>query len=64
MQVATDAEDDFPFFFIGDNEKLEIEHETSNENMVYTYSHLQDIDPAAANRIHPNDQRKVRIPSV
>lgn len=52
----------FSCSFIGDDEKPDIEHGPSSENLQYTYSHLKDIDPAAAKRIHPNDQRKVRIP--
>ncbi|KAL8496409.1 hypothetical protein ACS0TY_020208 [Phlomoides rotata] len=44
----------------GDDEKPDIEHGPSSENLLYTYSHLKDIDPAAANRIHPNDQRKIK----
>lgn len=29
------------------------------ENVVYTYERLRELDPVAANRIHPNDQRKI-----
>lgn len=27
------------------------------------FDHLKELDPAAANRIHPNDRRKVRSPA-
>ncbi|XP_023738101.1 tRNA dimethylallyltransferase 2 [Lactuca sativa] len=29
------------------------------ENFIYSYDNLKDLDPVAANRIHPNDQRKI-----
>ncbi|KAI3511883.1 hypothetical protein L1887_19043 [Cichorium endivia] len=29
------------------------------ENFSYSYDNLKDIDPVAANRIHPNDHRKI-----
>ncbi|CAI9268387.1 unnamed protein product [Lactuca saligna] len=29
------------------------------ENFSYSYDNLKDLDPVAANRIHPNDQRKI-----
>lgn len=47
--------------FTGDNEELDSEHDPPSESCDYTYNHLKDLDPVAANRIHPNDQRKVRI---
>ncbi|XP_047966191.1 tRNA dimethylallyltransferase 2 isoform X2 [Salvia hispanica] len=30
------------------------------EDCLYTYSRLKELDPVAANRIHPNDQRKIK----
>ncbi|KAL2239346.1 UNVERIFIED_CONTAM: tRNA dimethylallyltransferase 2 [Sesamum indicum] len=44
-----------------DTEKPGFELGLQSENCCYTYSQLKDIDPVAANRIHPNDQRKVRL---
>ncbi|GER39735.1 tRNA dimethylallyltransferase 2 [Striga asiatica] len=41
-----------------DNEEADFQLGPSNENCDYTYSRLKDLDPVAANRIHPNDQRK------
>ncbi|KAL2536153.1 tRNA dimethylallyltransferase 2 [Forsythia ovata] len=38
---------------------FEIELEPIGENGDHTYSHLKDLDPVAANRIHPNDHRKI-----
>ena len=29
----------------------------------YSYDHLKDIDTVAANGIHPNNHRKVRVPA-
>lgn len=42
--------------FIVDNERPDTD---PSEDFPYTYSHLKELDPVAANRIHPNDQRKV-----
>lgn len=28
------------------------------------YDYLKDIDPVSANRIHPNNHRKVRVPTL
>ncbi|XP_057805202.1 tRNA dimethylallyltransferase 2 isoform X1 [Salvia miltiorrhiza] len=44
----------------GDNERPDIELEPPGEDCLYTYSRLKDLDPVAANRIHPNDQRKIK----
>ncbi|KAG6414786.1 hypothetical protein SASPL_122160 [Salvia splendens] len=44
----------------GDNEKPDIELTPPDEDCLYTYSRLKDLDPVAANRIHPNDQRKIK----
>ncbi|XP_011088853.1 tRNA dimethylallyltransferase 2 isoform X2 [Sesamum indicum] len=43
-----------------DTEKPGFELGLQSENCCYTYSQLKDIDPVAANRIHPNDQRKIK----
>ncbi|KAL1557658.1 tRNA dimethylallyltransferase [Salvia divinorum] len=42
------------------NERPDIELESPDEDCLYTYSRLKDLDPVAANRIHPNDQRKIK----
>lgn len=46
--------------FIG-NEEPDVEMELEAENSEYNYECLKELDPVAANRIHPNDQRKVSI---
>ncbi|KAI5666579.1 hypothetical protein M9H77_16432 [Catharanthus roseus] len=33
--------------------------ELEGERSYYTYDHLKELDPTAASRIHPNDQRKI-----
>lgn len=43
-----------------DNERPDIELGPPGEDYIYTYSRLKDLDPVAANRIHPNDQRKIK----
>ncbi|ONK71123.1 tRNA dimethylallyltransferase 2 [Asparagus officinalis] len=35
------------------------EQELSNVDLAASYEHLTEIDPVAANKIHPNDHRKV-----
>ncbi|ONK76425.1 tRNA dimethylallyltransferase 2 [Asparagus officinalis] len=35
------------------------EQELSNVHLAASYEHLKEIDPVVANRIHPNDHRKV-----
>lgn len=40
---------------------MEAEIEFEGARSDYSYDHLKELDPAAANRIHPNDQRKVCI---
>ncbi|KAL6537936.1 hypothetical protein OROHE_012223 [Orobanche hederae] len=45
-----------------DEEEPDFQLEPPSENY-YTYSRLKDLDPVAANRIHPNDQRKGILPS-
>ncbi|PIN25400.1 tRNA delta(2)-isopentenylpyrophosphate transferase [Handroanthus impetiginosus] len=55
---AEDLEENSLLDITGDNEKPEFELES--ENCQYTYSHLTELDPVAANRIHPNDQRKIK----
>ncbi|KAL6511022.1 hypothetical protein OROGR_022146 [Orobanche gracilis] len=42
----------------GDEEEPDFQLEPPSENCDYTYNRLKDLDPVAANRIHPNDQRK------
>ena len=33
------------------------------ESFNYSYDYLKELDPVAANRLHPNNQRKVGIPT-
>ncbi|KAL7115967.1 hypothetical protein ACP275_04G214100 [Erythranthe tilingii] len=43
------------------NEELDFELGLASESCdYYTYSRLKELDPVAANRIHPNDQRKIK----
>ncbi|KAI3743266.1 hypothetical protein L1987_60972 [Smallanthus sonchifolius] len=42
----------------GDKEP-HIQHVSEQENFSYSYENLKAIDPVAANRIHPNDHRKI-----
>lgn len=43
------------------DEPVEPELEHGGENFNYSYDCLKDLDPDAANRIHPNNNRKVRL---
>ena len=55
---------DIHYNFIGDehtDKELDFERDSSDYN---SYDNLKDIDPVAANRIHPNNHRKVRVPSA
>ncbi|KAL3618475.1 hypothetical protein CASFOL_037557 [Castilleja foliolosa] len=45
---------------LGDNEEPDFQFGPPSENCDYTYSRLKELDPVAANRIHPNDQRKIK----
>ncbi|CAA0814995.1 tRNA dimethylallyltransferase 2, partial [Striga hermonthica] len=56
---AENLEENFSPDFPVDNEEVDFQLGPSNENCDYTYSRLKDLDPVAANRIHPNDQRKI-----
>lgn len=40
--------------------ELEFQRDTLSHTLSHRYDRLQELDPAAANRIHPNDHRKVR----
>lgn len=40
-------------------DKSDSEFEPGRENFCYSYDSLKDLDPVAANRIHPNDHRKI-----
>ncbi|CAA2966164.1 tRNA dimethylallyltransferase 2 isoform X1 [Olea europaea subsp. europaea] len=55
-----DQEANYLFNLPGDKKPdFELELEPIGVNGDYTYSHLKDLDPVAANRIHPNDHRKI-----
>ncbi|KAL3530419.1 hypothetical protein ACH5RR_009741 [Cinchona calisaya] len=41
------------------NKEPDVEMEFEAENSEYSYKCLKKLDPVAANRIHPNDQRKI-----
>ncbi|KAL9171401.1 hypothetical protein ABFS82_04G206300 [Erythranthe guttata] len=58
---ADDLETNCLFDLPENNEELDSEFGLRTESCDdYTYSRLKDIDPVAANRIHPNDQRKIK----
>lgn len=40
-------------------EQQDNELDFGSNNLDYSYDHLKDIDPVAANRIHPNNHRKI-----
>lgn len=44
--------------FTGD-EQADLEFNFGRDSSIYSYENLKDLDPVAANRIHPNNQRKV-----
>ncbi|KAL1825619.1 hypothetical protein ACET3Z_012397 [Daucus carota] len=39
--------------------ELEFQRDTLSHTLSHRYDRLQELDPAAANRIHPNDHRKI-----
>lgn len=47
--------------FLGYGE-LGIELDEGRDGLKYDHNHLKEIDPVSANRIHPNNHRKVRLP--
>lgn len=48
----------YPPYVTGD-EQADLEFDSGRDDSNYRYEDLQDLDPVAANRIHPNNQRKV-----
>ncbi|XP_073141857.1 tRNA dimethylallyltransferase 2 [Henckelia pumila] len=57
---ADDLEANCSLDLPGDNKKPDCELEAIGATCDYTHSHLKNLDPVAANRIHPNDHRKIR----
>ncbi|XP_075519998.1 tRNA dimethylallyltransferase 2 [Primulina tabacum] len=57
---ADDLEANCSLDLPGDNKKLDCELEPMTAACDYTHSRLKNLDPVAANRIHPNDHRKIR----
>lgn len=45
--------------FSAEDEQPDLEVEFTDEEYDCAYNRLKDIDPVAANRIHPNNDRKV-----
>jgi hypothetical protein len=37
--------------------------DSGRESFNHSYDYLKELDPVAANRLHPNDHRKVGIPT-
>jgi tRNA dimethylallyltransferase len=56
-ESVKDIDENFPDDPHGDKQVLELEFKKDIQS--YSYECLKDIDPVAANRIHPNDHRKV-----
>lgn len=42
------------------DEHIDLETDCGRDCSVYSYDDLKNLDPVAANRIHPNNHRKVR----
>ena len=53
---------DIRYNLTGD-EQTDKELDFGRDSSDYSYDNLKDIDPVAANRIHPNNHRKVRVPA-
>lgn len=43
------------------NEDMDVESVSGRDDLSHGYDLLKELDPVAANRIHPNNQRKVRF---
>lgn len=43
------------------NEDMDVESVFGRDDLSRGYDLLKELDPVAANRIHPNNQRKVRF---
>lgn len=43
----------------GDDEQTDYGHDFEIDSSEYSYDILRDLDPVAAGRIHPNNQRKI-----
>lgn len=50
------------YSFTGE-EQPDNELDFGRDSLDYSYDHLKEIDPVAANRIHPNNHRRVRMPT-
>lgn len=44
------------------DESLDVETVSGRDDMSHGYDLLKELDPVAANRIHPNNHRKVIFP--
>ncbi|KZV39629.1 tRNA dimethylallyltransferase 2 [Dorcoceras hygrometricum] len=58
--LADDLEENRSLEAPGDNRKQDSDLEAMSATCHYTHSRLTNLDPVAANRIHPNDHRKIR----
>lgn len=59
--LLDDSVDEIDGFYLRENSDVWQEHEQFEQgNCDYTYDRLRALDPMAANRIHPNDHRKIR----
>ena len=43
---------------------LDVESISGRDDLSHGYDLLKELDPVAANRVHPNNHRKVRFTSV
>lgn len=48
------------FFLLSGDKNPDLKTKFDRETLSYSHDRLQELDPVAANRIHPNDHRKVR----
>ncbi|KAL5832651.1 hypothetical protein ACOSQ3_016325 [Xanthoceras sorbifolium] len=53
-----DMNESCPSDLLGD-EQIDLEADFGSDSSAYSYENLKDLDPVAANRIHPNNHRKI-----
>ncbi|KAK9734530.1 hypothetical protein RND81_04G146000 [Saponaria officinalis] len=60
--LLEDALEDMDDRHLGDGSahQEEIGHDVVEDDINYSFEHLRAVDPVAANRVHPNDNRKIR----
>ncbi|XP_044482022.1 tRNA dimethylallyltransferase 2 isoform X2 [Mangifera indica] len=59
LDDSTEDVDESCYTGLSGDEQADLEFDSGRDDSNYRYEDLQDLDPVAANRIHPNNQRKI-----